>query len=166
MTTENTNGKVIFAEKAEEGKHYITAKGKIILKFLGIKKVWQKLRPVFINTETENEIELKPETLVREITQGEVKEMTEKKKKTVEAKKSSEQKKERKKSKLFPFEKIRPYLQSGKPVKSNDIAKKMGYKSANIPDSHVYASFRSFTKKGLVKNLGKGTFQLIKKTGK
>jgi len=164
---ENKNrGEIVYASKAEIGKYYVTDKGTIVLKFLGVKKVWQKLLPIFFSTETENEIYLKPEALIREITQGEVKEMTEKKKKKAEAEKSSKPKKEKKKSKLFPFEKIRPYLQSGKPVKSNDIAKKMGYKSANIPDSHVYASFRSFTKQGLVKNLGKGTFQLIKKVGK
>jgi len=155
MTTE-TNGKVIYAEKAEIGKYYTTTKSKIVLQFLGMKEVWKRMRPVFLSTETEVEVDLKSQTLIKEIDEKEAKEMTKKK-----AAQNTNPKKERK-SKLTPFAKIRPYLQSGKPVKSNDVAKKMGFKSANIPDSHIYASFRSFTKKGLVKNLGKGTFQLVK----
>lgn len=162
MTLEKKNeGKVIYARKAEIGKHYTTEKGTIILKFLGMRKTWQKLHAVFLSTETENEIDFKPETLFREITQEEVREMVEKRKKEG----NDKPRKERKLKALLPFDRIRPYMQSGKPIKTKDIADKIASKldkSPHTPYARVGASLRGFVRKGLVKKVSKATFQLVK----
>jgi len=167
MTIENKDGKVVYAKQAESGKYYVTVKGKngIVLKFLGNRKTWQKLHAVFYSTETENEIDLEPETLVREITQGEVKEMDEKIKEKKKADENGKPKKERKLKALLPFDRIRPYMQSGKPIKTKDIADKIAPKldkSPHTPYARVGASLRGFVRKGLVKKTGKATFQLVK----
>lgn len=157
MVLEN-NGKVIYADKAEIGKYYTNKTG-IIVKVI---KRANNGRIILLSTETDNELDVSKTYLLKEVPQEEVEKMSKKK---AAAEKSDKPRKERKLKALISFDRLRPFLSHGKPVKAKEIGKKIAPKldkSPHTPQKRVYASLMGASKKGLVKFLGKGTFQIKK----
>ena len=157
----SNDGKVIFAGKAEIGKYYTNRSGIIVM----VVKRANNGRIILKSTETDNELDVKDTYILKEVPQGEVEKMTKKKKQEKAKEMASDPKKKRKLKALIEFDRLRPYMQSGKPVKAKEIGDKIAPKldkSIHTPHKRVYASLMSASKKGLVKFLGKGTFQLKK----
>jgi len=165
-----SKGSVIYAESAQLGNYYITERSKIVVKVLRASK--KKGFIILESLATDNEVEVAGGYLLREVNQEEVVKDMEKKKgkekvKKVKANgngKVEEGKKGRERTPFIEFELLAPAFSSGNPVKVKEILEKVKVEATKCsPYIRVYAALRKYAKEGLVKDLGKATFQLVKK---
>ena len=156
--TLGSKGEVIYASKAEVGKFYVTVKSGILVKFL---KFTKDGRVVLESSETGNEVTVSQIYLLRVVTQQEVEKVMAKKETEGKVKKTGNGVK--KVSKVcIDYNLLAPFLKSGLPVKVKDLLEKVKVeKTSCSPYFRVYSTLEKAKKEGILKFLGKGTFQLV-----
>jgi len=157
MTLEG-KGKVLYAGEAIFGKYYTTIKSGIVVKALRFSK---NGRIILQSTETENELTVVEQYLLREVNQEEVRKEMAKKEVVKNGKKQNG--KVKKASKIcIDYALLAPFMKSGLPVRVADILGKVKVEeTTRTPYYRIYATLDKQVTAKVLKKAGKGTFQLI-----